>query len=500
MRTVPVKTLAGRYRLVERLASGGMGEVWRAQDVVLDRRVAVKLLRPEYADSTEFRDRLRSEGRLVAALSHPGIVRVYDHGDSETGDPYLAMEFVDGEPLSAVLAREGTLAPARLLDIVAQVADGLDGAHRAGLVHRDIKPGNLLVDGQTIKITDFGIALAADAAALTRTGMVLGTPQYLSPERASGRTATAASDLYSLGVIAYQGLAGRPPFEGDPLGVVLAHRDTPLPALPPAVPRPVAELVEALTAKDPGDRPADARAVVDRARRLLADPRIAEAPAGPAADTNVVSVSDGDTTGHRRESAARAFRHRSRRAAVMVAAAMLVLVGGTAGWTLGHPAPVRTAAVRTVTVAANAYNGRPVAVVVERLRTLGLRSTVRPQADPGRRDVVVGIAPSGAVPVGTTVIVFAAAAAAEPTGSRPPADKARPSTQPSGAASTPAGRRVAATPQTQGPGPAHRAVDGRWREYTKRWKHGHGGGDGRNDGEHGDKGHGHGGQGGHGGD
>jgi serine/threonine-protein kinase len=492
MRTASVKTLTERYRLVERLASGGMGEVWRAEDVALGRRVAVKLLRPEYADSTEFRDRLRSEGRLVAALFHPGIVRVYDHGDSETGDPYLVMEFVDGEPLSAVLAREGTLTPARVLDIVAQVADGLDAAHRAGLVHRDIKPGNLLVDGQTIKITDFGIALAADAAALTRTGMVLGTPQYLSPERASGRTATAASDLYSLGIIAYQGLVGRPPFEGSPIGVVLAHRDTPLPALPPAVPRPVAEFAEALTAKEPADRPADARTVADRARRLLADPRIAGAPAAPAQDTDVVYTlggeTNGDTGGRWGAPPARAFGHRSRWAAVMVAAAMLVLVGGTAGWTLRHPVTVRPAAAQMVTVAADAYNGKPVTVAVERLRMLGLRSTVQPQTGPGPRDLVMGIAPSGKVPVGTTIVVFTRAVAAGPAHSQPPADKAGPRTQPSHTPSTPARQRVASTSQSHGTRsarPAPRQVDGQWRGYVKRWKNGHGG-------DKGGHGHGHG--------
>ncbi|MCW2900499.1 MAG: serine/threonine protein kinase [Streptosporangiaceae bacterium] len=485
MQTASVKMLGERYRLVERLASGGMGEVWRAQDVVVDRQVAVKLLRPEYADSTEFRDRLRSEGRLVANLSHPGIVQVYDHGDSENGEPYLAMEFVDGEPLSAVLAREGTLAPAHVLDIVAQVSDGLDAAHRAGLVHRDIKPGNLLVDGRTIKITDFGIALASDAAALTRTGMVLGTPQYLSPERASGRMATAPSDLYSLGIIAFQGLAGRPPFEGSPLGVVVAHRDTPLPPLPPGVPPPVAELVEALTAKDPAARPAGAQAVAEWARRLLADPEIAGAPAVPPGDTHLVSTTYGDAGGRQSQPPARTFKQRGRRAAATVAAAMLVLVGGTAGWTLRHPVPVKPAAAQTVTVAVDTYIGRPVADAVERLHALGLRTTVRPQADPGHRDVVVGIAPSGTVPAGTTVTVLAAAA--EPARSRPPADKD--DTRPK---STRVRHSVAGTPQTHRVQPARPVhVNNQSRDYIKRWKKGHGAGKGQSD-DHGDKGSGHG--------
>jgi serine/threonine-protein kinase len=274
--------LRGRYRLEGRVAAGGMGEVWRARDTLLDLIVAVKLLRPEYAGSLEFRDRLRWEGRHAGLLSHPGVVQVHDYDDgSADGVPYLVMEYVEGPSLAAVLSAEGTLSPCRVLGLVAQAAEALACAHAAGIVHRDMKPGNVLVDGGQVKITDFGIARAVDAVPMTRTGLVIGTPAYLSPEQVAGRAATPASDLYGLGVIAYECLTGRPPFHGSALAVALAHRDQPLPPLPGTVPGPVAKLVAALTAKDPQRRPGDALAVAQWARRILASPQVAQASAGP---------------------------------------------------------------------------------------------------------------------------------------------------------------------------------------------------------------------------
>jgi serine/threonine-protein kinase len=196
----------------------------------------------------------------------------YDEGRDET-PPYLVMEYVDGESLSATIAREAPLSPDRVLDVIAAAASALAAAHAAGLVHRDVKPGNLLLarDGQ-VKITDFGIAHAADATPLTRTGALLGTPQYVAPEQASGMSATPATDLYGLGVIAYEMLTGRPPYEGPAGAVLLAHRDSPLPPLPPSAPPGLGEMVLALTAKDPAARPDGAAAVADWASRLRADP------------------------------------------------------------------------------------------------------------------------------------------------------------------------------------------------------------------------------------
>jgi serine/threonine-protein kinase len=263
--------LAGRYRLEERIAAGGMGEVWRGLDLVLDRPVAVKLLRAEYTDSPEILARFRAEARHAAAVTHPAIAQIYDYGEAGPGEPpFLVMELVDGPPLTRLLAR-GPLDPAHTLDVVTQAAVGLAAAHAAGLVHRDIKPGNLLIGPEgTVKITDFGIAYAAGSAPLTRTGALIGTPAYLAPERVSGGTATPHSDLYSLGIVAYECLAGAPPFTGIPVEIALAHQNLPLPRLPPTVPRPVAELIGELTAKNPSDRPVSAGQVAARAERLRA--------------------------------------------------------------------------------------------------------------------------------------------------------------------------------------------------------------------------------------
>jgi eukaryotic-like serine/threonine-protein kinase len=266
--------LAGRYRLVDRIAAGGMGEVWRGEDVLLNRAVAVKLLPTGRAGDESFLARFRAEARYAASLSHPGIARVYDYGESaEFGGAYLILELVNGEPLSAILARAGRLSPDPTLDIVSQAARALDAAHQAGIVHRDIKPGNLLVGGGgTTKITDFGIATAARAAQashLTETGMVMGTAMYVSPEQATGAPVDSSSDIYSLGVVAYECLAGHVPFPASkPPAIAYAHKHAPVPALPPDVPQPVADLVYDMLAKTPAGRPASARAVADRADML----------------------------------------------------------------------------------------------------------------------------------------------------------------------------------------------------------------------------------------
>ena len=263
--------LAGRYRLTDRIAAGGMGEVWRGEDGLLNRAVAVKLLPTGRAGDEAFLARFRAEARYAASLSHPGIARVYDYGESsEFGGAYLVMELVNGEPLSAILARAGRLSPDATLDIISQSARALDAAHQAGIVHRDIKPGNLLVAaGGTTKITDFGIATAmaaAQASHLTETGMVMGTAMYVSPEQATGTPVTDASDIYSLGVVAYECLAGHPPFTAsEPLAIAFAHKHEPVPALPPDVPQPVSDLVYHMLAKTPEERPASVRVVADRA-------------------------------------------------------------------------------------------------------------------------------------------------------------------------------------------------------------------------------------------
>ena len=275
--------LDGRYRLSGRIAVGGMGEVWRGTDELLDRPVAVKLLSAAHAADEAFRARFRAEARYAASLSHPNIAQVFDYGETSSdeeapadlpsGGAYLVMELVPGEPLSALIARQERLPAADTLRIVSQAADALAAAHEAGIVHRDIKPGNLLVTANgTTKITDFGIARAmwaAQASHLTQTGMVMGTASYVSPEQATGGTITSASDIYSLGVVAYECLTGTPPFTAEtPVAIAVAHMHRPVPSLPDDVPAPVAELVTNMLAKQPEERPQSARWVADRARQL----------------------------------------------------------------------------------------------------------------------------------------------------------------------------------------------------------------------------------------
>ncbi|MFD4182534.1 serine/threonine-protein kinase, partial [Rhodococcus sp. NPDC058514] len=250
--------IADRYRLQRLIATGGMGQVWEATDNRLHRRVAVKVLKSEYSADPEFLERFRTEARTTAQLNHPGIAGIYDYGETldsvGQSTAYLVMELVNGEPLNAVLGRVGRLALPHALDMLEQTGRALQVAHEAGVVHRDVKPGNILITpaGQ-VKITDFGIAKAVEASPVTRTGMVMGTAQYIAPEQALGQDASPASDVYSLGVVGYAALAGRRPFTGDgALTVAMKHvQEVPSP-LPADLPPNVRELIDITIAKDPG--------------------------------------------------------------------------------------------------------------------------------------------------------------------------------------------------------------------------------------------------------
>ncbi|NHD18898.1 MULTISPECIES: serine/threonine-protein kinase [Actinopolyspora] len=253
------QTLAERYRLAQRIAVGGMGEVWQAVDVRLDRTVAVKILKPELCGDAEFLHRFRTEARTTASLNHPGIAAVHDYGetaavpDGPEDTAYLVMEHVEGEPLAAILAKEGRITAEHTLEMLEQAGNALHAAHRRGLVHRDVKPGNILVtpDG-TVKLTDFGIAKAADAAPVTRSGMVMGTAHYISPEQALGSEATPSSDVYSLAVVGYECLRGHRPFLSDnAVTVAMMHIRDMAPPLPPDVPPGTRALIEATLVKDP---------------------------------------------------------------------------------------------------------------------------------------------------------------------------------------------------------------------------------------------------------
>ncbi|EZP27667.1 protein kinase domain-containing protein [Microbacterium oleivorans] len=269
MRPTQGVSFGGRYELDSRIAIGGMGEVWEATDHVIGRTVAIKILKDEYMGDPGFLERFRAEARHAALVNHEGIASVFDYGE-ENGSAFLVMELVPGEALSTVLEREGALSTDKTLDIVAQTASALQAAHAAGLVHRDIKPGNLLItpDGR-VKITDFGIARIADQVPLTATGQVMGTVQYLSPEQASGHAASPSTDIYSLGIVAYELLAGRRPFTGESqVAIAMAQiNDTP-PPLPDTVSEPVQRLVMSMIAKKPDDRPASTSAVARAAGAL----------------------------------------------------------------------------------------------------------------------------------------------------------------------------------------------------------------------------------------
>lgn len=281
----------GRYELQSRIAIGGMGEVWEATDHVIGRTVAIKILKDEYMGDPGFLERFRAEARHAALVNHEGIASVFDYGE-ENGSAYLVMELVPGEALSTIIEREGTLSADKTLDIVAQTASALQAAHAAGLVHRDIKPGNLLItpDGR-VKITDFGIARIADQVPLTATGQVMGTVQYLSPEQASGHAASPATDIYSLGIVAYECLAGKRPFTGESqVAIAMAQiNDTP-PPLPATVPQPVQNLVMAMIAKKPADRPSSAATVARAAQALRRGDLNSAAIAVPAVIAGVVGA------------------------------------------------------------------------------------------------------------------------------------------------------------------------------------------------------------------
>ncbi|WP_296149855.1 serine/threonine-protein kinase, partial [Pseudonocardia sp. SCN 73-27] len=252
--------IADRYRLDRRIAVGGMGEVWEASDTRLDRAVAVKVLRPELSGDEEFLHRFRIEARTVASLDHSGIALVHDYGEDdatmgERRTAYLVMELVRGEPLSNRISR-GRMDADETLEILEHAAWALDAAHQRGFVHRDVKPGNILLreDG-VVKLTDFGIAKAANAVPVTRSGMVMGTAHYIAPEQASGGEAGPAGDVYSLGIVGYECLAGKRPFRAEnPVVVAMMQvRDAP-PPLPEDVPENVRQLVDAVLVKDPMHR------------------------------------------------------------------------------------------------------------------------------------------------------------------------------------------------------------------------------------------------------
>ena len=352
--------LGGRYSILDTIGEGGMATVYRARDGFLQRTVAIKVLRPQYASDAEFRERFRREAQSAAALSHPNIVNVYDVG-SEDGSNYIVMECVDGRTLNDIIVSEGRLSVDRTADYSAQILDALDHAHANGVIHRDKKPHNILItrDGR-VKVTDFGIARAVSASALTETGRVIGTVNYTSPEQARGAPATAESDIYSLGVVMYEMLTGKLPFAGDtPVAVALKHvqeEPAPISLLSPGVPPEFERVVMRALAKKPEDRWRTARSfknAIARARQEMAEggqrvplPRVGMEPEAlttrPLHDEHNITrpfektgeafeVQRDDSKRSQREPGSGGVRSRRLRVWATVAALILVMAGAVFG-------------------------------------------------------------------------------------------------------------------------------------------------------------------------
>jgi hypothetical protein len=419
------RLLGNRYELLVVLASGGMGRVWRARDTLLERPVAVKVLRSEFTGDATFRARFRAEAQHSAALHHPNIASVFDYGELvKDGEQlaYLVMELVEGEALSVLLERVGRLDAARTLDIVRQTSAALAVAHAAGVVHRDVKPGNVLMgtDG-VVKITDFGIAWSASSVPLTGTGQVVGTAHYLSPEQAEGGKATPASDVYALGTVAYECLAGRRAFEGEnSVQIALKQiREEPEP-LPAGVPVGMRELVQRAMAKDPAARYPDGAALCAAADavRLTGG----TAPIGMAGTTGT-AVMPLPPVPVGRMPAASPVRRSRRLAPLMVGAlaavvALAVAVGllqigsGTPSdaaprtGTTAEETTTAPATPSTVALAAAGLMGRPVAEVQAELVGRGLQVQLAPvETGDVAAGQVTAVGPEGALAPGTVVTV-----------------------------------------------------------------------------------------------
>jgi serine/threonine-protein kinase len=404
--------LGGRYRLQRSIASGGMAEVWEAQDDILGRRVAVKVLHSHLADDSSFLARFRREAIAAARLAHPNVVATYDTGVDD-GVAWIVMERVDGSTLRQVLSASGPLSPERAVRLAVQVADALDYAHRAGVIHRDVKPANILVaEGDRVKVADFGIAKAAieaaedasgasfDAGDLTQSGAIVGTAKYLSPEQVNGEPVDGRSDVYALGVVLYEMLSGKVPFTGETdVAVAVQHATaTPLPLreVRPDVPAPLEAVVVRAMAKAPGER---YQSAADLRAALVAVDRHTEYDASPGVDQTLHGPTLGATDG------AGAGAGSSTRVEVgsptqVGPAAPRPAGGGGAHDTpaAGVPAAGRTTGSRVLAVV--------VAVVL--VATLGLVGVLFARSDTGQRILHSPSNTGGAKPASVAVVSAAA--------------------------------------------------------------------------------------------
>jgi len=413
---VTTPTLLGnRYRLGERLAAGGMGSVYRAVDETLGRQVAVKALRRELADDPTFLERFRREARAAAALSHPGVAAIYDYGEVE-GQPFIVMELVEGENLAERVAAGGPLPWQEAFAIGEQVAAALAAAHAHGLVHRDVKPANIMLgrDGRA-KVTDFGIAQAAQAATLTRTGMVLGSANYVAPEQAKGGHVGPAADLYSLGCVLFEAVTGETPYHGgNAVAIATQHVSAPVPdprELRPELPAQAATLIMRALRKQPDARFPSGTAMaaaLAAARQQQDATQILPAPVVPAAPRGPVPSGVPRT----------ARRRRSRPAAVAVGALVVVALvllawpllrdGSPTGSVAERRTPSGGVSAGRAVVEVPAVVGLDVGEATRRLRALGLSVDVTVAGGGKGRQRVRASSPKAgtAVERGSTVRLF----------------------------------------------------------------------------------------------
>jgi beta-lactam-binding protein with PASTA domain/predicted Ser/Thr protein kinase len=334
------QVLGERYEIGGVLGRGGMAEVHRGRDLRLGREVAVKVLRSDLARDPSFQVRFRREAQASASLNHPAIVAVYDTGEDRTATgatPYIVMEYVEGETLRDVLRREGRLSPERAMSLSADICGALDFSHRNGIVHRDVKPGNVMITPQgTVKVMDFGIARAVSdsAATMTSTAAVIGTAQYLSPEQARGESVDARSDVYSVGCMLYELVTGAPPFTGDsPVAVAYQHvrEDPKLPSsINPAIPAELDAILLKAMSKNPANRYQSAAEMRNDLLRALAGQRVEATPVmGDAEKTTILAAARGgygerDGWGDEDEQA----RKRKRRIIAVISVLAVLLLGG----------------------------------------------------------------------------------------------------------------------------------------------------------------------------
>ncbi len=429
-----------RYQLDSLIAVGGMGEVWSATDTVLEREVAVKVLKREHADDPVFRARFAAEARHAAALSHPHVAAVLDYGelprrDEEDGSPqpYLVMERVHGQPLSALLVDQRPLEPQVAADLIAQAAEGIEAAHVLGIVHRDVKPGNLLVTPEgRVKVTDFGIARAADALPLTVTGHLVGTPHYLAPEQAEGKGSIPASDVYSLGIVLFECLTGHKPFVGEsPVATALMQVRDPLPPIPDDVPQHLRDIAARATEKDPDQRFASAAEMAAALRGEAADVRTTVMPATTAVDGPPTTIGPATTTPRQPVPRGVLLGGLAVLALVVVAFAAGQLLSGndddtsagpsagpTSGPSAGASSTTTTGAASntsdeespaadTVTVDPATYVGLKAPEAEKQLREAGLNPVLTERENPGdeKDGTVAAVSPTGEVERGSDVTV-----------------------------------------------------------------------------------------------